>query len=830
MMIQELSMLPLVGNSRLDARSFEVIKGLRKGLVHAAGALLLALGVNSGAAALETAGPMQDQRRYGPLFEGLAEPPPLAGMQAGKALMGQPLAPFVFSGVMRIADPGFESADDYLIGASAATINVGEGAAAHFSGHIGSMPGSPHGLIKLGAGELALSGLNTYAGNSRLLQGGLQARSNNAWGWASLLAAPGTRLEYAPGVQMDASLHITAMRVQDWAPPGSYDEVPAPPHADSLRWVVEEGQAFHAGLLQGDAPFVKQGAGRLNIVGDAMPYMGNALVEAGTLAINEIFGGFVVVGKGARLEGNGTVAGARILRGGALAPGNSIGTLMVVGDVYFEPGSRFEVEVDPGGAGDALRVGGKASLAGDVVALARAGVWKPSTSYALLSADQGLDGRFDSVSVPGDFAFLQPQLAYDAQTVTLTLVRNETPLDDVAQTPDEDEVAQAIDKENSSPGLPILRDEVLVLDRTAARDALQQLSGSWTASAWSSMLEDSRFVRHAALEHAQRQGFWSRAFYSEAERGAADGVPGDTRSLHGMVLGVNRRLGQEWQAGVFLGVQHSRLRREGDGIAAGGSGPASNGAGLHGLGQADNGGVASATVQSTHLGVIAAGQWRPLRLAAGAVHTRHAVKSARHVAFGALDESLSSRYQAHGTQIFAEAAWPVWLHNVHPPSAGSGDGMYSDQGGPRGRPASFLLEPFVRIAYVHLNVPGFDEQGGAAALSVQSARQSVLFSSLGMRAEHTFETEIGAARLQGQLAWRHAAGTRAPASSQRFAGGTGQHTFTSHGLPIARSAWSLDLSVTGQLSKQASLSLAYAGQLSKGTRDHGVQLSLRWAF
>jgi outer membrane autotransporter protein len=113
---------------------------------------------------------------------------------------------------------------------------------------------------------------------------------------------------------------------------------------------------------------------------------------------------------------------------------------------------------------------------------------------------------------------------------------------------------------------------------------------------------------------------------------------------------------------------------------------------------------------------------------------------------------------------------------------------------------------------------------------VQPARHSVLFSSLGVRVEHTLETASGQARVLGQLAWRHAGGARSPAVSQYFRGSAGHHVFTSHGLPIAASAWSLDLSVTGQLSRQAGLSLAYAGQFAKVSRDHGVQVSMRWVF
>ncbi len=776
-----------------------VWEGIRHGVRAAAAACVLNCGFVAVAEA-QALPYLVDLRRHGSLFEGLAEPPPhnVGGMVNGKALLGEPDAPFVFSGVMHIADAQFESDVEYAIGGSTAVINTHEGAAAYFGGVIGNMPGSTQGLIKLGAGTLALSGANTYTGTTFLLQGSLQARSDSAWGWASLQAAAGSKLEYAPGVVMMSPLRIAAMRVEDWAPPGSYGPVAAPEHADTLRWSVAEGQAVHAGLLQGDAPFVKQGAGRLNIMGDALGYTGRALVEQGALAVNEMFGGVVSVAAGARLEGAGMVSGAEILAGGTLAPGNSIGTLMVDGDLRFEPGSRFEVEVGPDGAGDAVWAGGKALLAGDVMALAQAGLWRASTSYTLLKAEGGLDGtRFDSVSVPVDFAFLTPQLSYADDAVTLTLLRNETPLDDVAETPDEEEVAESID--GREPGSengpePVLYDELLALDRPGARDALRQLSGSWSASVLSALMDDSRFVRQAALGNAHETGFWSRGFYSSATRDEVDGVPGDSRSLHGVVLGVNREVGQGWRLGGYLGVQHARQDRAGGGVGHGGAVASGN--------VALDGGRASATVQGTHLGFAASGAWKPLRLAAGVAHTWHAVKSRRDVAFGRFSDSLTSRYRADSTQVFAEAGWPLRLSKV---------------------------EPFVRLAYLRTRAQGFDESGGAAALSVSPVRHSVLFSTLGLRLEQAVDTGKGQWRLQAQLAWRYASGAGRVAVDQRFSHGAGR-AFTSHGLPIARKAWSLDLAVTGQISRRASLSLGYAGQFAAGSRDHGVRLNAQWMF
>jgi outer membrane autotransporter protein len=525
------------------------------------------------------------------------------------------------------------------------------------------------------------------------------------------------------------------------------------------------------------------------------------------------------------------VGSTRILSGGTLAPGNSIGTLMINGDLRFDSGGRFEVEVDPGGASDAVWVGGKASLAGDVMALASAGDWKASTRYTLLTAAGGLDGtRFDSVSVHKDFAFLEPTLSYDIDTVTLKLVRNGKALDDVAETPDEKDVADAIDDESpagpgDSPldGNPVLRDELLVLDRAQARQALQQLSGSWSASVRSGLVEDSRFLRQSALGNARAPGAWGRTFFSSSRRDGVEGVAADARTLQGLVVGVNREMGNEVLVGGYLGVQQAAYRRDGVGAIGGSHGSRRD--------SGTEGGRAIATVQGVHLGLVASGQWQPLRWSAGAAHTRHMVKSRRRVAFGRLDESLRASYRAGVTQVFAEVGWPVWWQDiVHPPSATRDDAVALDRGGRVGRPGSLLLEPFIGFAHVRLNADGFDERGGAAALSVLPVKQAVSFSTLGVRMTRDVETRHGMLRLRGQLAWRHAGGGRQVAATQHFREGAGQVEFASHGVPVTRSAWSLDLGVAGNLSRHASVSLAYAGQFARGVRDHGVRLNVRWAF
>jgi T5SS/PEP-CTERM-associated repeat protein/autotransporter-associated beta strand protein len=85
--------------------------------------------------------------------------------------------------------------------------------------------------------------------------------------------------------------------------------------------------------------------------------------------------GFLTIGPGGTLKGNGTIAANVNLAGGSpqftgstLAPANSTGTLTIEGDLEQAAGSALEIEIGGTGAGafDVVKVTGDATLAGDV--------------------------------------------------------------------------------------------------------------------------------------------------------------------------------------------------------------------------------------------------------------------------------------------------------------------------------------------------------------------------------------------------------------------------------------------------------------------------------
>ncbi|UHL63216.1 autotransporter domain-containing protein [Paralcaligenes sp. KSB-10] len=870
MTIQRVSVLPLeesgihvVGAGNGPWQGLPVCRYLWS-LVAAVGVSCMGLGDLAVAAPLAET---EHKRQHDPLSAVLWSPPP-DGWEIieNEAQWGSPDAPFVFSGGALHVGGSFQSNREVRIG-ERAVINTLADTALHLNGPIGNVWPSREGLAKLGAGTLVLSGANTYAGNTLLLQGTLHVAGNSALGgdYRTLNANTGTVLSYAPGITLLNTLQLQAMDISREVPAGSYADVVPADYADSVQMTVDSGEAIQAGTLAGAAPLVKQGAGRLRISADAMAYFGAATVNQGTLAVDRFFSGSVRVNRGARLQGVGSVGSATIMDGGTLAAGNSLGTLAVQGDLVFKPNARFEVEATPQGAADFVQVGGKALLDGDVIALAEAGDWQTSTHYPILRAEQGLDNsRF--ASVQSNFAFLTPSLSYDDKQVHLTLTRNDTAFDEVAETPTQEQVADAVEDEaaggDGSAG-PALYDKVVVLDEPQARSAFQQLSGSWAASLQSSLIDDSRFVREAVLEHASpfgpglpfdesrsvrqaarhadspqavghtsrvlpdalpaqsdRPRFWSQAYYSSADRAAQSGTPADQRSIQGLVLGLGAPVNADWAVGGFFGAQQSHVWR----------------------GQS----MANARIHSTHLGLNLAGRWRGSVLALGAAHSRHGVESRRKVAVAGLHDDLQSRYQAGGTQIFGEVAWPISLPSagaatsarISPLSAGtdfmdrgdSSDRLQSPSSHSPATKSPSTLAPFVRLAWVRTHIDGFTEQGGAAALDVLPARPSALFTTLGLRLTHEIETAVGAARIRGLLAWRHASGAVRSFSHQSFRDAARHAVFESEGQALARQAWQFELGVQARLARNVSLGVAYAGQFARRLQDHGARLNLVWAF
>ncbi|MBI3436589.1 MAG: hypothetical protein HY056_16185 [Proteobacteria bacterium] len=162
-----------------------------------------------------------------------------------------------------------------------------------------------------------------------------------------------------------------------------------------------------AGVVGSDLTIVNGGA----IVG--------GLFSDGITRANAITFSGGAINNGGTLGGTGQLPAVTVNSGGALAPGNSIGTVTVNGNLTFNAGSNYNIEVSPSAA-DRTNVTGTAMLAGTVNATYQAGSYT-SKQYTILNAAGGITSTFgalSNISLPSNII---AALSYDASNVFLDL-------------------------------------------------------------------------------------------------------------------------------------------------------------------------------------------------------------------------------------------------------------------------------------------------------------------------------------------------------------------------------------------------------------------------
>jgi autotransporter-associated beta strand protein len=324
-------------------------------------------------------------------------------LQAGVANAFSPLSAFTVASGATLDFNGFDQNVGSLAGAGAVTL----GSATLFTGSdntsttfSGTISGSGA-LFKIGPGTLTLTGTNTYAGGTMIAGGLVNFNAASNFGTGPILLNGGG-LQWAAGTSTDISSRL------------------APFGASGATFDTNGNTVTLASALSGIGGVTKIGAGALVLSGTDT-YRGPTTVAAGTLTVNgSIANSAVTVNAGAMLSGIGTVGGLTINSGATFAPGNSPGTMTVAGNLAFQSGALYVVQVTSSTA-SSTNASGSAALAGTVQAAFAAGSYA-TRMYTILSAAGGLGGTtFNTLATSNLPAGFTASLSYTATDAILNL-------------------------------------------------------------------------------------------------------------------------------------------------------------------------------------------------------------------------------------------------------------------------------------------------------------------------------------------------------------------------------------------------------------------------
>ncbi len=546
-------------------------------------------------------------------------------------------------------------------------------------------------------------------------------------------------------------------------------------------------QAAATRIYQGS--LIKSGAGSLVLNGDST-YRGATTVNGGLLAVNGTLTSAVSVNDSGTLGGSGRIGALTVNRGGRVAPGNSVGTLQVAGDVTLGAGSTYAVELTPSSS-DRIVAGGKALLDGGTLTLALensptllSGAQAQSLigrQYSILQAAGGIEGQFGQV-LP-NYLFLGGSLDYAAGGVQLQVVRNDARFASVGATRNQRNVATAA--EQLGAGNPVYESMVRSESLAAAQQGLQQLSGEIYPAIGAMLINDSLQLRDAVgerLRHVPTSGernLWLKALGAWGKTDARSETAGATTSLGGVLAGVDGALDEQTRVGLVAGYSDSSL---------------SLGSGTH----------SSASIDSYHFGAYIGREWGNWRMTGGAAYSWHRGDVKRELQYGDVSGKQKAKLEARTAQLFTEAAYRIQLQPL-------------------------ALEPFANLAYVHLDSDGLHEKGDAAALQRGSDRRDAVLSTLGTRVLKTVAlNDHQQLELSGSLGWQHS--LTAVESEEHLGFVAGGPSFAVRSSPLLRDAALVGVQASLALSASTRVNLDYHGQLAGRENTQGVGLSLNWQF
>ncbi len=566
------------------------------------------------------------------------------------------------------------------------------------------------------------------------------------------------------------------------------------------------GTTYLSGDLSGfTGTAVSTGNAALYITGT---YGGNlSVADNASLTVDSAIAGTVTVGSDGILNGTGTLGGLTVSNGGTVAPGHSIGTLNVSGDVNFAAGSTYEVEVNAAGQSDLIVATGAATISGGAVSVIAepGGTYGTNTTYTILTAAGGVTGSFSSVSLSAPFLDGAVSMSYDSTNVYVTLTRNGTSFDSwtTATTPNQKAVASAIEAMGSGASLyNIIAGQP---DALSAQSAFRSLTGELHADVKGSLAQGASFFSDIVAERTGAivaaweeegglkscRGLWTQS-YGDWQNAEGDGrnARNFSHEVKGIVFGGDGSpfADSDLRLGMVFGYERSDYDLTVD--------PENKGQG---------------TADHYRIGAYGSKGVGPFSLRAGAHYGFHSIRTDRFVRFAGYASSQKADYNAQSFGGFGEMAL-----SMNPM-------------------ATLRLEPFAGLSYGVAAVSSFVETGGVGALRSARDTSGQGATTLGIRAQKKIdlswgtgdEGRLGQGVWKAQLGWKHLLGRAAPEGRYSFAG---SRSFETTGAEMSRESLIANMGFGYEVNERLSFDLSYVGSHAGDSSSNAVRGGLSWRW
>jgi outer membrane autotransporter protein len=544
----------------------------------------------------------------------------------------------------------------------------------------------------------------------------------------------------------------------------------------------------------------------------------NATVQSGLLKIN----GGLTTPLVTVVDATGGLGGTGIIRGivnnhGYFAPGNSIGTLTILGSMTNW--GNYNADVNAAGNSDHILVSGTATInGGNVIAQPAAGVYGSSTTYNILTATNGVAGAYAGASSAA--LFFSASLSNDLNDVYLILQGEKFVT--AANTYNQTAVAGALDGIANSPGaLSNLVSGVLLLGTASqAQQALDSLSGEIHGTlGMLDVQQQDAFNNSIALRTGRMSAGNENGGYASSSKPVQLASAGSTLlpmqqaeanqpldiwlqgfGSFGHLDGDGNALGGDFTISGMSGGLDYRLSPE---MLVGlGAGCSQNNADVGGPGA--NGKVDA--FQVAGYGGYVTGPWHLDGIFSyGFLQT----DTKRQINVGSIHQEADGKYNGGVLALSAEGGYAFefdWL----------------------------TVDPTIGLDYAHLRQNSFSESGIATdgnnyGLNVKSVDMDSFRTALGVRLAAQFGKKDGVQFIPALRAvWEHEFSDRTADVNARFVGGSGD--FTVRGVKLGADSGILDASLTVAFNKAIQGFVNFDANLNSQLSSHTISGGLSYSW